>query len=302
MRKNIILTMLFISTFVCAENELSTIIETNNPPVAKVASYLEGIVEMHVREGQHVKKGQLLFKTNIDDQKINMKKNELAVWYYQNAYLRSKELYSKKASSLERFESDKLNYLKALQDVKTTELMINRSSYYSPFSGIVTDIIYYSGSAVGDGDDVLEITKIDKIHPEIKLKNKLPVAEVSSFITGIVDMHVKEGERVKKGQLIFNVTADFSKILREKKKIDIWYYKEKYMRSKKLHQNNVASLEEYETDKFNYFNSLLDLELSNILIGKTVYYAPFDGVVTKILHYNGSAVGDGNNVLSITKC
>ena len=36
------------------------------PAVARIASYMQGIVDMKVTLGQHVKKGQLLFKISTD--------------------------------------------------------------------------------------------------------------------------------------------------------------------------------------------------------------------------------------------
>ena len=37
-----------------------------NPAVARIASYLQGIVDMKVKVGQHVKKGELLFQIETD--------------------------------------------------------------------------------------------------------------------------------------------------------------------------------------------------------------------------------------------
>jgi multidrug resistance efflux pump len=302
MKKIVFILAIFASTFIYAENKPTSILINNKPPVAKVASYLEGIVNMHVTAGEYVKKGQLLFTLNEDDLQIDKKKYKLAVWYYKNIYNRSKKLYSKKALALEEYEEHEQNYLKALLDIKTNKLMLDRSIYHAPFNGVVTKIIHYTGSAVGDGDDVLEITKIKKLHPEAKLKYQHPVAEVASYIEGMVTMQVTQNQQVKKGQLLFSVDPDFSEILIEKNNIDLWFYKEKYERTQKLYKNHVASLEVYETDKYNYINSSLNLESLKVNIKRSKYYAPFDGVVTKIIHYTGSAVGDGNNVLYVKKC
>ncbi|MCP4180376.1 MAG: biotin/lipoyl-binding protein [bacterium] len=135
------------------------------PKVAQVDTVYEGIVQLHVKLGQKVKKGQLLFTmdTNLLEIAVIKAKNDLN--YTKTIYERDLKLFTKSHSvSKETLETAKFNYINALAGYKTAKINVKNCYYYAPFDGTVSKIIYGNGSAVSDGNEVLDITASIKIN------------------------------------------------------------------------------------------------------------------------------------------
>ena len=61
------------------------------------------------------------------------------------------------------------------------------------------------------------------------------------------------------------------------------------------------SQERYEKAKNLYADALEKAKADLVNIKDSKCYAPFDGVVTKIVDYTGSTTGAGNEVVDVTK-
>ncbi|HJO92392.1 MAG TPA: biotin/lipoyl-binding protein [Victivallales bacterium] len=127
------------------------------------------------------------------------------------------------------------------------------------------------------------------------------VGQVDTVYEGILQLHVKLGQKVKKGQLLFTMDTNLLKVAVIKANNNLNYTKEIYERNKKLYDSSHSvSREKLEEYKYNYINALADFKTAKINVKNCYYYAPFAGTVTKIIYGNGSAVGDGNEVMDIT--
>ena len=140
--------------------------------------------------------------------------------------------------------------------------------------------------------------------------DKPAVANISPchYLEGFVDMKVSLEELVKKGQLLFTISTDHIQIAKAQYENRVWYYKEEYGRVKKLAKTHSKSIENVQEAKYNLKHAIECLKMENMLIDKwSKYYAPFDGIVTKIYNYNGSGTSrgsgsrDNNAVLEIAK-
>ena len=127
------------------------------------------------------------------------------------------------------------------------------------------------------------------------------VAQIASVVEGMLIMHVKLGDKVKKGQLVFQIESNLLEVARMKAENNVRYCKQLFDRDQKLLKSHNVSLEAFQEARFNYINAVADLKTALINIKNCYYYAPFDGTVTKIINYTGSAVGDGNEVMDITR-
>ena len=286
---------------------------TQKPAVAKVASYIEGIVDMKVQVGQHVKKGQLLFHIEADILKAVMEKCKNSVWYYNETYKRMKDLSSKHSESVENLQESEYDVVNAIGNLQKEELLLDDwSDYKAPFEGVVTNIFYYTGSAVPDASSdpkneqaVLEVMKTadyNKMKAAGLIKEAPIVANVASMIDGLVEMNVDLGNKVKAGQVLFTINVDYNKITRKQQLANYKLTKAKYERQKKLYKQNANALKDYQLAEFNYRNAIQDLKMSDIIIDKrSVYKAPFDGVISNITYYTGSNTFAGHTVLQVTK-
>jgi hypothetical protein len=282
----------------------------NKPAVARISSYIEGIVDMKVSLGQHVKKGQFLFKVSTNGIQITKEKCKNNVWYYKEEYERVKKLSKNHSKSVENVQEAKYNLENAIGNLKMQDLLIDKwSKYHAPFDGVVTKIYNYSGSGVSNGSDnsdnnnaVLEVTKLED-YKKRKIKvEKPPVAQVAPMVDGIVELKVALAEKVKKGQLLFKISTAYREITKAQQKANLEYNKARYERTKQLYKQNNESLKYYQTAVFDYKNAVQDLKGTELLINRrSSYCAPFDGIITDIIHYTGSNVFVGHKVLEVTK-
>jgi multidrug resistance efflux pump len=130
---------------------------------------------------------------------------------------------------------------------------------------------------------------------------ELQVAQIDSLAAGILKMHVALGEKVKKGQLIFELDSNLLDVATMKAENNVRYCKQIYDRDQKLLKTHNVSLELFQKARYNYINAVAGLKTALINVKNCYYYAPFDGNVTKIINYTGSAVGDGNEIIDITR-
>ena len=303
---------MFIKFFICSflfSLASITYSQNINPETACISSYLLGIVDMKVEQGQSVKKGDVLFTIETDYLETVKDKCRNAVWYYTEIYNRTLELNKIHSRSLEELQQAENDLTNAKGDLKREELLIDEwATYKAPFDGIITKIYRYSGSAAPSSSShqnnnaVLEITKTNK-NEDIEDKNIVtPVAEVASMVGGIVEMKVDVGDKVNKNDLLFSINMDYNKIIKDKQKANLDYWKAKYEREKTLYSQNTSSLKEYQTAEFNYRNTIEEIKASNIVINKrSRYHAPFDAVVTNIIHYSGSNTFAGHTVIEVSE-
>ncbi|MCP4180397.1 MAG: hypothetical protein GY756_21765 [bacterium] len=125
-------------------------------------------------------------------------------------------------------------------------------------------------------------------------------ATIQSAIEGNIIYEVPLGVHVKKGQLVEQVDPSEYQYQLEK---DIAGYKDKkdYFDSlKTLYKNSVSRLD-YINDKYLYIEAFYQCNIDKARLGHTKTYAPFDGIITKVYVPRGSGVGDGNDIMVITK-
>jgi multidrug resistance efflux pump len=280
--------------------------------IGQIASTTSGIINMHVELGEQVKKGQLIFNVNtipevndattyIEPQRI---KYNNALTYYKATYNRLEKLYNTKSISLADLQKADLDLKNAKNDLKAFAVNIKSSHYLAPFDGIVTKIVNYNG-AIGDGGAIVQVTKAktktEAKQIEANLKATPVVAQVDSLIEGILRLNVHEKQKVKKGELLFHIDTASLENQKRKDRSNVKYCKQEYVRMDKLLKTHSVSKADYQTAKFNLINALADLKTTTLNLQNSCYYAPFDGIVTKIVTTDGSAVGDGSEVIDVTR-
>lgn len=138
---------------------------------------------------------------------------------------------------------------------------------------------------------------------ELKSENSSSprVAQISACYKGILKLNVKLGQQVKKGQLLFEQDTEELEIIKqydeEALKIDKGFVE----KGKDLFSKKSISKDLYSKLESNYAVSLNTLKSTLATISASKYYAPFDGTVTKIVSYDGSAFNDGDVEMEISE-
>jgi multidrug resistance efflux pump len=268
------------------------------PREAWVASVYKGVIELKVQLGQQVKKGQILFEVNQDILKADRKSNESSVKFLKKVMEGGKRLNEKHSISLDDYQQCERDLAVEENIFKAVDAQITMSKYYAPFDGTVTKVVRYDGSGLGDNDNEIQI-----IEGRVKVDTANRVGLVCTRWPGVLTLKVDEGEKVKKGQLLYTInTADIDAQIAEAE-AKAKYAKIAYDRQKKLY----GTATEHATSLYNYLKSKDDLnkqeaevEKLKIQLKQSSGYAPFDGTVTKIYRYTGSGNGSGKPVMDIT--
>jgi multidrug resistance efflux pump len=273
-----------------------------------------GIITTNVIPGQRVKKGELLFSVNtvsdVDDALTYILPQKVkalnTVRYNSEVFERMGKLITTNSVSLEDYQIAKHKLIDSNIALNINKENIKQSSYCAPFDGIVTKVLNYTGSSIGDGNEVMDVRKLsnnenDNIKLENSLKSEPKIAEINSINEEMLDMKVELGQKVKKGDLLFSVDITTLATQKLKDETEVKHQNDILQRAEKLIKTHSVSLAEVQEAKYNSINAIMNLKTTEYNIKYSSYYAPFDGIVTKIVNYNGSAIGDGNVVVNITE-
>lgn len=213
-----------ISEYISANGKIQPVTEV------KISSDVSGeIVELPVKEGQRVKRGDLLFKvkpdlyisqrdranaalnsakTRINQAQIDLKKNE-------QAYLRNKSLYEQKVISKSEFEAFEAAYntskssLKAAQfdfesaqaSLKETNESLSKTTVYAPMDGIISKLNVELGERVVGtmqmaGTEVMRIANLNQMEVYADV-NENDIVKVKLNDTALVEVDAYLGHKFK---------------------------------------------------------------------------------------------------------
>jgi membrane fusion protein (multidrug efflux system) len=167
----------------------------------KVAANAAGRVEwLGPREGQKVKKGQLLAKIEVSALKAALEHAEAAYQLAEDLYQRRQRLFERKIIAKEELDQSETQRKLALTDLEQIKVKYNHGFPKSPITGIINHLYVDVGEYADVGKPLADIVNVDKIKinvqvPEldvryIKKGQKAPV-KIDAFpdreFFGIVD-------------------------------------------------------------------------------------------------------------------
>ena len=193
-------------------------------------------------------------------------------------------------------------------------------------SGGKEEIIMVQTEKVEKRDITQTVTATGQIDPEFKVL-------ITPEVTGeIIDLPVKEGDRVKKGDLLIRIKGDQYKAQKERLEASLKSSEAtlkireaernrltlEYERVKELHKKTLVSDSELETAESNFLSSQASYEQAeaNVLqsqaqlrevleiLYKTTIYAPMNGTITQLNvelseRVLGSGFSQGTNIMTV---
>lgn len=121
------------------------------------------ITEVLVKEGDEVKKGDILARIEDDDYKIAVARAEAAYKLSVNEYNRDKAMYDKGVIPTSTLDTNKTNMQTAKADYDNAKLMLSRTVVTSPMAGVVRTLDAKVGLQLSVGDPIAEILQIDRM-------------------------------------------------------------------------------------------------------------------------------------------
>ncbi len=107
------------------------------------------------------------------------------------------------------------------------------------------------------------------------------------------NIYVDEGQKVKKGQLMFQIMPMLYKAELKKAEAEAEFAKIEYLNTKSLADSNVVSANELAMAKAKYEKAKAELDLANVHLGFTEIKAPFDGIMDRFHVRLGSLLDEG---------
>ena len=118
----------------------------------------QGRVEaLKVREGDHVKKGDVLFTVDDDLQKADVVVRNTAVVNAQQSFDRAKELLKSAAGTQKTYEDAEATLRQANANLEWSQTRLMRRNAYSPGDATVEQIYYRPGETVPAGRPVVAL-------------------------------------------------------------------------------------------------------------------------------------------------
>jgi RND family efflux transporter MFP subunit len=122
------------------------------------------VKKIHVKEGQRVKKGQLLVSINSDVIESSIKEAESGLELARTVYKKRKGLWEKKIGSEIQYLQSKTDKESLENRLAALKAQLRMAKIKAPIDGIVDDIISKEGELAVPGMQIIQLVNLDKVY------------------------------------------------------------------------------------------------------------------------------------------
>lgn len=157
-------------------------------------SEVAGKVEkIYFKEGQKVKKGELLVKLNDEEVQAEIEKLQYTQQLNKDNEFRQKQLLEKEAISREEYETSLTTLNTTVAEIKVMQARLDKHHIRSPFDGIIGLRDISEGSYLNPGSRIAELYKIDPVKLEFAIPSKyIALVNEGDSLTFSVDAYDEE--------------------------------------------------------------------------------------------------------------
>ncbi|TGE25480.1 efflux RND transporter periplasmic adaptor subunit [Hymenobacter aquaticus] len=125
---------------------------------------------------------------------------------------------------------------------------------------------------------------------------------IKSELSGkITSLNIREGQPVRKGQLLFSINADEAQAAIRKQQYNIQLFRDQEKRQRTLLDKEYISAQEYEQANNQLQTSQADLKALQASLAKAYVRAPFDGVLGLTTATVGTYVSPGTEITTLSR-
>jgi len=252
------------------------------------------LTNVYIKEGQSVKKGQLLAK--IDDGGLSQQLAQLGIQYElsKTTYERQKRLWEQKIGSEIQYLQAKSNYEAQEKAIDQLQKQVDKTLVKAPFSGTIDDVITEQGSVVIPGQtELMRIINLDDMYIEANVPEQY-ITNISKNKTVEIEFPVLDKTITAKIRQVGNYINPANRTF----KIEIAIPN----KDKSIKPNLTAKL---KINDYSNKNSLLIPQsiISENAVGEQYVYMVSDkkenneAVATKVIIKTGKTQGDVIEVL-----
>ena len=199
-----------ITTFIATTEEFKHYLELQGSVETKqnlvIMPEMGGILQrVYVKEGQNVKKGQLL--ATIDDGGVGQQKAQLEIQanLAKTTYERQKRLWDQKIGSEIQYLQAKSQYESLQKNISQINQQLAKTNVRAPFSGVIDDVITEQGSVVAPGQtQLMRIVNLSDMY----IETDIPESYITS-ITNDKDVEIEFPVLGKKMDAKIRQTGNF---------------------------------------------------------------------------------------------
>lgn len=140
------------------------------------------ITSLNIREGQPVRRGQVLFSINADEIQADLRKQEYNIKLYRDQERRQRVLLDKEYISAQEYEQTNNQLLTAQAELQSLRANLAKAYVRAPFDGVLGLTTATVGTYVSPGT---EITTLSRIRP-VKIDFAVPGRFASNVRVGDV--------------------------------------------------------------------------------------------------------------------
>ncbi len=159
------------------------------------------VVNIPVKEGQTVKKGQILVELDDRDYRLRLSRIEAAYDLAKLEYDRTASLDKKGITAANRMDEASARYKDVAVQLDEANLALERTRITAPISGWINNIAAKQGDLIQTGAEIAQILQVS----DVKVKVGIPESDVASFFNLESSEVVIEalGKRRVKGKKVF---------------------------------------------------------------------------------------------------
>lgn len=167
------------------DNEINVTGEILANESIELASEITGkISKIYFKEGDNVKKGDLLIKINDDDLRAQLEKLKYTRQLHENMESRMSQLLERDAISQEEYDITLTELNTTTADIKSLQVQIGKATIRAPFSGVIGLRFVSEGSYISPATPIATLYNIDP-------------AKIQFSVPGKYANSVNEGDKVR---------------------------------------------------------------------------------------------------------
>ncbi|WP_052732365.1 efflux RND transporter periplasmic adaptor subunit [Hymenobacter terrenus] len=204
-----------VQVYVVAATKLSDEVSSTGSIIADesvtIQSEIAGkITSLNIREGQPVRKGQLLFTINAADVQAQLRKQEYNIKLYQDQERRERTLLEKEYISRQEYEQSNNALLTAQADLQALRVNLAKAYVRAPFDGILGLRNTSVGAYVSPGTT---ITTLSRVKP-VKIDFNVPSRFAQSVRVGDVVLVTDEATTRKIKAKVYAINPQIDPVSR----------------------------------------------------------------------------------------
>jgi len=176
-----------------------------------IKSELSGkITSLNIKEGQPVRKGQLLFSINADEAQAAISKQQYNIKLFRDQERRQRTLLDKEYISAQEYEQANNQLLTSQSDLRALQASLAKAYVRAPFDGVLGLTTATVGTYVSPG---AEITTLSRVRP-VKVDFAVPGRFASSIRVGDVVSITDEGTNKKYNAKVYAIDPQIDPVSR----------------------------------------------------------------------------------------